>query len=164
MKDGLGKYLKKLPLRGAVAGFLVSAVWITPSMFHHAYSRNFDVQPIVFVRILAAFALPLCVLGWLWGWSERLRLQRAIAGSPDQFDQAISGSRGRQIVTGMVCGVAFILFFFGTGFLLSFKPWNTEDNVLSNLTEIASGLLGGALVGLIVGVIFRRSLHRKFSR
>jgi hypothetical protein len=164
MKEAPNKYLRSLPYGGVVAGFIVSAVWTAPSILHYVYSRSFHFQPIVVLEVFAVFAPPLCVLGWLWGWSERLRLERALGTGTDRFDQAIRRTGGRQIVIGMVCGAAFILFTFGTGFLLSFKPWNTEDNFLSSLTDISSGRFGGALVGLIVGVIFYRSLHRKFDQ
>jgi hypothetical protein len=164
MKEVPNKYLRSLPLRGVVAGFIVSGVWTAPSMLNYAYSGSSHFQPLVVLEVFAVFALPLCVLGCLWGWSERLRLERALATGTDRFDQAIHRTGGRQIVIGMVCGAAFILFTFGTGFLLSFKPWNTADNLISNLTDIGGGLIGGALVGLIVGVIFYRSLHRKFGQ
>jgi hypothetical protein len=163
MNEVLGKYLKSLPLRGLLGGFILAVVWTTPSLLQHAYSKNFQARPIVVLQVIATFLLPLCFLGFLWGWSERMKLERAIAANREQFDQATNGIIGRHAIKGMICGAAFIFFTFGTGFLLRFQSWDTEDHIISNLSDIAGGLFGGALVGLLVGVFTKRSLQRKAS-
>jgi hypothetical protein len=63
----------------------------------------------------------------------------------------------------MICGAAFILFTSGTSSLLSFRAWDGEDNLLSNISEISNGLSGGALVGLFVGLFAKRNLQRNVS-
>jgi hypothetical protein len=83
------------------------------------------------------------ILGFLWGWSERLKFERAVATSTEQFYQAISGALGRDMAKGTVSGAAFIIFTFGSGFLLSFKPWDTEATITSNFIDVGGGLLGG---------------------
>jgi hypothetical protein len=161
MNDAVAKYVRGLPVRWLFGGFLLGVVWMAPSVVQHGYSKGFQGQGPILQTAFAKFVSPLCVIGFLWGWSERLKLERSIASGNEQFDRAIRRIIAREIGKGVICGVVFILFIFGAGFLLTFRPWDNEDNILSNIGEISTGFFGGAVVGLFVGVVAKGNLQRK---
>jgi hypothetical protein len=160
MNEALTKYVKGLPLRRLLGGFILAIVWITPAAFQHAYSRNFQIQPMLYLLLFATFVLPLCALGLLWGWSERLKLERANAMGAEQLDEAIRRTVARNAATGMTCGLAFILVCFGTEFLQTSRTW---DNSFLQENMMGAGLVGGAAVGVFAGIIAKRNLQRKAS-
>jgi hypothetical protein len=85
MSDALTKYVKGLPLRRLLGGLILAIVWLAPSMIERAYSGRFYTHQMDVLHLLGIFVAPLCVLGFLWGCSERLKLQRAIATGADSL-------------------------------------------------------------------------------
>ncbi len=162
MNEAMAEYVRRLPLRWLLGGSILGVVWISPSVFEYVHSKGLQgLLPVL--KVFATFVPPLGFLGFLWGWSERFQLERRIVSSGEPFDRATAGLITRQTFKGMICGAIFILFTFGTGFLLSFLPWDSQDHISSNLQEVFNGVLGGALVGAFVGLFARRSLQRKAS-
>ena len=89
MNDALTKYVRGLPLRRLLGGFILAIVWLAPSMIEYAYSGRFRTHRLDVLHLLAIFVAPLCVLGFLWGCSERVKLERAIAIGTKQFDRIL---------------------------------------------------------------------------
>jgi hypothetical protein len=100
-----------------------------------------------FVRVFSLFVL----LGFVWGWSERLHLERVQSSA--RLEKAINRYALRQIGKAIVCGVLFGLFIYESGLFRSFKPWDA----------ILGSVLLAAPVRILVGIFSRRNLKRKLS-
>jgi hypothetical protein len=159
MNDALATYVKGLPLRRSLGGFILAIAWLAPAIIDNVYSGRFHTERIDVLHLFVTFVAPLCVIGFLWGYSERRILERAIA--VDESKPDLGGVIGRHAAVGMICGAAFFLF---ASFFLPGRAWDSKDNILANLREVPAGLIGGLIVGVIVGIVTLRSLRRRVSR
>jgi hypothetical protein len=114
------------------------------------------------VRVLLIIVLPLGVLGFVWGWSERYDLERWATQSSDRLKKGINRYSFRQTGKAIVCGVLFAFFHYEIGFV-PYRTWDTTENIIADISTFTAPLLVAALVGLIVGAITRRNLVRRLS-
>ncbi len=150
-------------MRWAVGGLVLGLVWsLVSGGLQGSFANPVGGHLAGFVRVFCLIVLPLCVLGFVWGWSERLHLERW--SSSARLEKAINRYALRQTGKAIVCGAFFGLFTYGIGVFRSFQPWDSEANITANIF----GILGFALIavplGLVVGIVSRRNLKAKVFR
>jgi len=101
-------------------------------------------QGAALLRVFALVVLPLGVLGFVWGWRERFFLEYLSAEGGDRLERAVRRSPMRQTGEAMICGVLFGLFTYGLGLFRSFRPWDSEPNVIANLSAVFGFALSAA--------------------
>jgi hypothetical protein len=106
--------------------------------------------------------LPLGVLGFFWGWSERRDLERWSAQSSDKLQKGVNHYYFRQAHKAIVCGVLFGFFTHAVG-LFRWRTSDSVENIVANISAFTGFLVLGAFVGMIVGAITRRNLVRRLS-
>jgi hypothetical protein len=115
------------------------------------------------VRVLTLIVLPLCALGFLWGWSEKIELRRRLARRNRDPSHAINGWILRQTGMAMTCGVMFGLFTYASGLFRTFQPWEDVAAVRDNIMGVIAFAIVAAPVGTLVGAFSRRNLRRHLS-
>jgi hypothetical protein len=162
MNENAARWVRRLPIRWGLGGLVIGLVWsISSSALQGGFSNPVGGQAAALFRIFALVVLPLGVLGFAWGCSERFLLEH-VFGS-DRLDRTVRRSPLRQTGEAMICGVIFGLFTYGLGVFRSFRPWDSEPNITANLSAIFAFALLAAPLGLLVGVVSRRNLLRRIS-
>jgi hypothetical protein len=159
--EAAASWIRGLPRRWALGGLVLGLVW---SLVSGALQGSF-VNPVGghlagIVRVFSMIVLPLCVLGFVWGWSEKVHLERWSSGA--RLEKAINQYVLRQIAKAIVCGAFFTLFAYGIG-LFRFQPWDTEANITANVGRTLGFVLPWALVGLFIGIFSLRNLRQRLS-
>jgi hypothetical protein len=157
MNNAIKKYVRYLPIRWGIGGLVFSLVFIAIGFLE----KGSAIPVPGLVRLLVVDAPPMCILGFLWGWSERISLERCAGASSGQREKSIRRTVMRQVIKGMICGAIFMLFIVGTGLIPMLRPWDRKSNILFNLENLLGCLVWGALVGLAVGIVLRRNLLRR---
>lgn len=162
--EALVRWIRSLPLRWALGGFLLGFVWsLLSSLLQGGFSNPIGGHIAAFVRVFALIVLPLSILGLAWGWSERVGLKRRLAISGPRPLQALNGWVLRQTGKAMLCGALFGLFSYGIGLFRTFQPWNSAEAISANITGVLGFAVLAAPVGAIVGALSRRTLKRHLS-
>jgi len=163
MNEAAASWIRGLPKRWAIGGFVLGLVWsLTSSAFQGSFENPVGGHFAGLIRVLLLIVIPLCVLGFVWGSTERFHLERA-AQSSARFEKAINRYTLRQIGKAMVCGVLFALFTYGIGLFRSFKPWDSEANIGANISSILGFAFLAVPIGLLGGIFSGRNLKRRLK-
>jgi hypothetical protein len=158
------KWLRGLPMRWAFGGFVMGMVWSLASSFlQGSFSNPVGGQLVALVRVFEMVVLPLTVLGFIWGYTERFGLERSAKASSEQFHKAIRRNVLRQVGKAILCGLAFGFFTHWLGYVRRFAPWDNTENIIANATAVLGYALLAVPVGLVVGIVSRQSLVRRLS-
>jgi hypothetical protein len=165
-KDDQAKtvWLQRLPIRWALGGFVLAILWSAVSSFLQG-SFNDPVGGVTagMIRLVQIIILPLTVLGFVWGYTERAKLDRSVNQGRERLLTAIRGTIKRQVGKAMICGLAFGVFLRLFTSSRSRVPWDTLDHVIDNLGQAMGLVLLAIPLGLVVGIVFKRNLSRKFG-
>jgi hypothetical protein len=165
MNEPAANWIRGLPMRWALGGLFLGLVWsFVSGALQGSFANPVGGHLAALVRVFSLIILPLGVLGFIWGSSERLRLERWCAQSGAQSEKAINWYVVRQTGKAFVCGVLFGLFTYGIGSFRSFRPWDSEANISANVFGVLGFGLLAVPVGLLVGIFCRRNLRRKLSK
>jgi hypothetical protein len=159
--DGAARWIRMLPMRWAFGGFLLGIVWSSSSWLQGSFSNPVGGQLAGMVRLLLYIILPITVLSFVWGWSERSRLERAAADNRVKLEEAARSTLLWNSGKAIACGAAFGLFTYGLGHVRAFQPWTTEENIVANLKGVTQFVVLAIPVGLLVGIVARRSLLKR---
>jgi hypothetical protein len=162
MNESGANWVRGLPARWALGGSVLGIVWSLVSSFAQgSFSNPLGGLAAGLSRSLVLIVLPLCVLGFLWGWSEKLTLERCSAEGEDRLKEAIRRSALRQTGKAMMCGIIFGVFTYGLGLFRSFRPWDSDANIKANISSVFAFALLAAPVGILVGILSKRNLLRR---
>lgn len=157
--DRATTWIRWLPIRWAIGGLLASLAWSILSTWHGGFQEMAGGPLAGIYRLLSFIVLPICVLGFSWGWVEKVHLNRALAA--DLLKDAAKSSLSRNARNAIICGVVFCLYVHFLTPLDEFQPWTTGDSVTANVATILGWSIPWIPVGLLVGFVSRRSLlHR----
>jgi hypothetical protein len=160
--DALTRWIRGLPLRWTLGGFILALVWfLASSLLQNSFSSPLGGYLAAIVRLFAFIVLPLCALGFVWGWSERIRLQRQLAQSRTHLSQAINAWIFRQTAKAMLCGLLFGIFTYVTT-LFRFQLWGNVA-LSDNFTGVLAFAILAAPVGGIVGAVSKQNLRQHLS-
>ena len=162
MNETAADWVRGLPMRWALGGVFLALVWLALVLFN-GFTPPVDGYAHALVRVVLSIVLPLCVLGFVWGWSERSHLERAAAHSSSRFKRAITKYVSRQTGKSVFCGIAFTLFMYGLPFVSSFRPSKSPDDMQAYISPVLGGALLAMPIGIAVGVFSRRALKRKLG-
>src|SRR6267378_6454353 len=130
VNEATTQWIESLPLRWAFGGFVLGLVWSALSSALQGSFLNPVGGPVAaIVRIVLMIVIPLCILGFAWGLSERIDLNRWSAQGRLRLDRALKRHVLRQVGKAIVCGALFGLFTFEMGLYRSFRPWDSEENI-----------------------------------
>jgi hypothetical protein len=168
MNERVEKWVRNLPIQWALGSLILPIAWGVVALAVLRTPNPTDGWIAAAVRIVVFIVLPLGVLGFGWGWSERLYLERRLAGPQGLFESAIRRGVARQIWKGMIAGAIYWIFGYGIfslGFSYSreFHNWDSEANMIANASSLSSFVFNGALYGLCLGLISRRNALRKLA-
>jgi hypothetical protein len=148
------RWIKCLPLRWALGGLILGLVWsLISSLVQGSFSNPSGGLMAALFRVSMIVVLPLGLLGFAWGLTERIRLQRCARDSRERLVQAINRNFLHHAVIGAIVGALFWLF------LRHVAPWT---RITSDSTGILGLMLLAAFVGILVGVVSKRTLLRAF--
>lgn len=158
------RWLQRLPVRWAFGGLFLGIVWGLVSSFLQG-SLNNPVGGLTagLIRLATIIILPLGVLGLIWGYTERAKLDRSAHQGSDNLVLTIRQTVRRQVGKAMLCGLAFGIFVMLFSRVRAFLPWDKEEHISANVEKVLSYVLLAIPVGLIVGYVFRRNLVRRFG-
>jgi hypothetical protein len=159
-------WVRSLPMRWAFGGFILGIVWVAASVLLQGGFSNPVGGLVAVVRVFAMFVLPLIFLGLVWGYTERFYLERSAEKSREQFDKAIQQSVWRQVGKAIVCGLAFRIYIHWVGYGPNgpkYAPWDNPENIIANTYSVLGFVLLAVPVGLVVGIVSRRSLLRRLT-
>jgi len=163
INEAAASWIRGLPRRWAMGGLVLGLVWsLTSSILQGGFVEPAGGHVAGIVRLLLLIVIPFCVLGFVWGSSERFYLER-MAQSSARFEKAINRYTWRQTGKALLCGVLFAFFTHGLGLFRSFKPWDSETNIAANISSISAYAWLAIPVGLLVGIFTRRNLKRRLS-
>jgi GYF domain 2 len=163
INEAAANWIKGLPRRWAMGGLVLGLVWsLTSSTLQGSFVNPAGGHLAGLVRLLLLIVIPFCVLGFVWGTTERFHLER-MAQSSARFQKAINRYTWRQTGKAIFCGVLFALFTYGHGFIRSLKPWDSEANITANISSISAYAWLAIPVGVLVGIFTRRNLKRRLS-
>lgn len=164
MNESARKWVNGLPMRWGLGGFVLGIVWsLVSSLAQGTFAAPSGGLVAGIIRIFLLIVLPLCILGFLWGWSEKLTLQRCSTEGVEQLEKAIRRSALRQTGKAMMCGIIFGVFTYGLGLFRSFRPWDSDANIKANISSVFAFALLAAPVGILVGILSKRNLLRRLS-
>ena len=164
--DSNSHWLRLLPLRWAFGGLLLGTAWSLVSGFlQGSFTNPTGGLAAGFLRLLVIVILPLTALGFIWGYTERAKLDRSANQGAASLVITIRRTIWRQVGKSMICGLAFGLFlrFFTRYGPQASVPWDTVDHVVGNILEGLGPVVLAVPVGFVVGYSFRRNLFRKFG-
>jgi GYF domain 2 len=162
MNEAAASWIRGLPRRWALGGLVLGLVWsFVSGALQNSFANPVGGHLAGIVRVFSMIVLPLCVLGFVWGWSEKVHLERWSSGA--RLEKAINRYVLRQIAKAIVCGAFFGLFTYGLGSFRSFRPWDSEANIAANIFGLLGFALLAAPVGLAVGIFSRRNLRQRLS-
>jgi hypothetical protein len=158
------RWLRMLPFRWALGALVVAALWSLLSIVLQGGFSNSAGSLLQGLARLSIFVVfPVVVLGFVWGLSERYRLERAIGNDGSIVDRLLRTAVWRNIGKAIVCGIAFGLLTYGLGLFRAFHPWDSVDNIEANVLGVLAFAVVAAPIGLLVGVSVRRSLSRRLN-
>jgi hypothetical protein len=111
-------------------------------------------------RLMAFIVLPVVVLVFIWGFSERSRLQSAIQQGRAEVDRLIGNSILRNVAKAMAAGVVFGLVTYGLGRFRAYQPWDDTDSIAANVFGVVAFAIVAAPIGFLAGLTLRRALSR----
>ncbi|MBN8955607.1 MAG: hypothetical protein J0H17_03290 [Rhizobiales bacterium] len=163
-ESSTAKWLRLLPLRWAAGGLLLGTVWTLISSVLQGSLNNPVGGPIAaLIRVTLIIILPLTILGFVWGYTERAKLVRGAKQGGEQLTSVIRRTMSREIGKAMLCGLAFGLYvrilFPGRNLL----PWDTPERIVTNVSEALGQVLLAIPIGFVVGFFFKRNLFRRFA-
>jgi hypothetical protein len=158
------RWVKRLPLRWALGALVASAVAglvlvvlvaLTPKGLHGS--------PVKMAAGMMMLMLPMVLLCFAWGWSERRNLQRWAAHG--LLEQGLSDYVLRQAVKALIVCLLFTLYLILIDLIpaqdLAANPAGIADSML----QVAFGVVVvGTSLGLIVGAVTRKNLRRRLAR
>jgi hypothetical protein len=135
------RWLRRLPVRWAIGGLLLGTVWgLVSSFLQGSLNNPVGGQMAGLIRLATIIILPLGVLGLIWGYTERAKLDRSAHQGSDNLLLTIRQTVRRQVGKAMLYGLAFGIFVMLFSKVRAFLPWDTADHIAAN----TSGLLGQA--------------------
>ena len=163
MNEVTSVWVKGLPMRWALGGLFFGIVWsLISTALVGGFSNPAGGHTAAVIRVFSLIVLPLCILGFTWGWSERLTLERSFAQGNVQFEKAIDRYVFRQTGKAIVCGLVFALFTHGIG-IKSFQSWDTHEDIVANVSRFLGNVLPAVPVGIVVGIFSSRALRRRLA-
>jgi sulfite exporter TauE/SafE len=158
------RWLRILPFRWTLGALVAAALWSLLSiLLQGGFSNSAGALLAGVARLLILVVLPVVVLGFVWGLSERYRLERAIGNDGSIVDRLLRTAVWRNIGKAIVCGVAFGLLTCGLGRFRALHPWDSADNIEANVLGVLAFAVVAAPIGLIVGISVRRNLSRRLN-
>jgi hypothetical protein len=162
MNKTAARWVRGLPIRWGLGGLVVGFVWsLVSSAAQGSFAHPVGGLVAGLVRTFAWVVLPLGFLGFLWGWSERLRLEHVSSEGIGQLEVSIRRSVSRQTLKAMTCGAIFGLFIYGLGHFPSFQSWDSVANIKNNIYKLLGAAILAIPLGVIVGVLFKRNMLRR---
>jgi hypothetical protein len=151
-------------MRWGLGGLVLAFVWsLISSAAQGSFANPAGGLVAGIVRILVGVVLPVGFLGFLWGWSERRRLERVSANGVSQLNVSIRRIVSRQTLKAMMCGIVFGIFFHGLRQFPGFRSFDSTGNLRDDSYMVLSFMLLAIPVGIVVGVLFKRNLLRRLS-
>jgi hypothetical protein len=131
------RWLQRLPVRWAIGGLLLGIVWGLVSGFLQG-SLNNPVGGLTaaLIRLATIIILPLGVLGLIWGYTERAKLDRSAHQGSDNLVLTIRQTVRRQVGKAMLCGLTFGIFVMLFSRARAFLPWDTEEHISANAEKV----------------------------
>jgi hypothetical protein len=127
MNERVAKWVRNLPIRWGLGNLILPIAWGVVALAVLRTPNPTDSWIATAVRILVFIVLPLGVLGFGWGWSERIYLERRLAGPQGAIENAIRRGVARQIWKGMIAPAPF------TGFSAT-RCSASDSHTLANST------------------------------
>jgi hypothetical protein len=168
MNERVAKWVRNLPIRWGLGSLILPIVWGVTALATTGNPNPVDGWIAATVRILVFIVLPLGVLGFGWGWSERRYLEHRLAEPEGTFESAIRHGVPRQTWKGMIAGATYWmfgygLFSYGISFSRMFHDLDSDANIVANASSLSSFVFNGALCGLCLGFISRRNVLRRLA-
>jgi hypothetical protein len=118
MNESAVRWIRGLPMRWGLGGLIIlpAVLWLVLIAVDGIVPSSVDGWGAASSRIFVLIMLPLGVLGFVWGWSERLHLERCFAGGSDRFERAIHRFVLRQPCKSLICAAIFWVLAYGLGF------------------------------------------------
>ena len=88
------------------------------------------------IRLATIIILPLGVLGLIWGYTERAKLDRSAHQGSDNLVLTIRQTVRRQVGKAMLCGLTFGIFVMLFSRARAFLPWDTEEHISANAEKV----------------------------
>lgn len=156
------RWIRLLPVRWALGAFLLAMSWIVLSLAPPgSRSPPSGGHAAAFMRLFLQVILPISVLGLIWGWTERIHFQRALAAGPAVFERSVNRTVLRDLGKAAAAGAVFGLFTNSLAATRKFKAWTSAEDVLDNIAGVVVFAIVAVPVGLLVALATRRNVRKR---